>query len=99
MPPSKRWLLDLGEYPDNLRYYNGVVVGTIYKEVDGYYVFVPVEGKGGFWEAAHLREIADILDDINRAWDTEVRDYFERERQREDSRYGTPEVPEYPISD
>lgn len=55
-----------------LFYYNGANCGTLYKEVDGYYHWSPPLQFSGCWNAANLRKIADILDDLNRDWDKEV---------------------------
>ncbi|MFA5152696.1 MAG: hypothetical protein WC554_09070 [Clostridia bacterium] len=50
---------------------NGVVIGQIYQEVDGYYVFLP-DRKDGFWEAYVLRAIANLLDKKNEKWHKQV---------------------------
>jgi len=75
--------------PDRLRVENGRLIfvpngkdiGSVYQEVDGYYVFWP-DGVG-FWESHMLREIADLLDAMNEPWDTEVRNYFEQMKENE----------------
>ena len=51
---------------------NGVILGQIYREVDGYYVFVP-NLLDGFWEAYVLRAIANLLDKKNEKWDKQVK--------------------------
>ena len=68
---------------DRLYYYNGPLMGDVYKEVDGYYVFVP---KGsGFWESHQLRQVADYLDEINKPWHDEVCQYFESLRENDNA--------------
>lgn len=57
---------------------NGVALGEIYMEVDGYYVFEPGRDSNGFWEAYVLRAIADKLDEMNKAWDAEVTEMLSR---------------------
>lgn len=47
---------------------NGPLLGDIYKEVDGYYVFAPLM-KGGYWPEWFLRGIADKLAEMNKEWD------------------------------
>jgi hypothetical protein len=47
---------------------NGVILGHLLKEVDGYFVFYP-ELRGGFWESLIMRILADKMDDLNRDWD------------------------------
>lgn len=55
-----------------LYYNNGVLLGDVIMEVDGYYTFWP-EGHGGYWEAHMLRAVADCLDELNEPWDTQIR--------------------------
>jgi hypothetical protein len=56
-------------------YENGHVLGSIYMEVDGFYVFqfgVPgfdMPHRGGFWEAWIFHLIADTLDGMNEDWE------------------------------
>jgi hypothetical protein len=57
-----------------LVYRNGIRVGEIYIEVDGYYVFEPDPLRNGFWTAEILHEITDILDHKNEDWDTKVKE-------------------------
>lgn len=51
---------------------NGVVIGTSYREIDGYYVFLPAQGKG-FWSSYIMKMIAERLDELNKDWDTQLR--------------------------
>lgn len=59
-------------------FHNGVFLGEIFPEVDGFYVFYP-DLKGGFWEAYVLRAIADYMDELNVPIQKDIEDYFERE--------------------
>jgi hypothetical protein len=54
-----------------VRHPNGATLGRIYREIDGYYVFVT--WVSGYWESPLLRAIADKLDEMNAEWDEEVR--------------------------
>lgn len=50
---------------------NGVKFGELYMEVDGYYVWDSLGGRG-YLEAHVLRNIADKLDELNKDWDIAV---------------------------
>lgn len=52
-------------------YFNKVKLGYAYREVDGYYVF-QFEQLQGYWSDYILREIADILTDLNEEWNKQV---------------------------
>lgn len=54
---------------------NGVKLGEIIMSEDGYYVFFP-ELREGFWEAYVLRQIADKVDEMNKPWDDQVKQFF-----------------------
>lgn len=55
-----------------------MLVGEIYAEVDGYYVFV-YKGGNGYWDSMGLRLIANKLDEMNGEWDQQIRQYFEKQ--------------------
>lgn len=45
-------------------------VGSVYMEVDGYWVWEPPRTvRWGFFAPHHLRRIADKLDEMNKEWD------------------------------
>lgn len=50
----------------------GVFVGQIVQEVDGYYHWV-AGSMTGLWTANALNEIANVLNEMNRNWDDQVR--------------------------
>lgn len=53
---------------------NNSNLGDLIKLEDGYYQWFPTEdATKGFWSAYILREIADKLDELNDAWDQEVK--------------------------
>lgn len=58
----------LSEGRFSVHHENGVKVGELYMEVDGYFVYWPSENKG-FIEAWFLHAIADKLDEMNAEWD------------------------------
>lgn len=53
---------------------NGVVVGWLYCEVDGYYVFDMNPTLRGYTPGWLLRSLADKLDELNAEWDAKIRD-------------------------
>lgn len=61
----------------NLTYENGVHMGELLMDVDGCYKYFPVL-RGGYWDAPPLREIADMLDHLNKDWDEHVQKYFDK---------------------
>ena len=56
---------------------NGLMLGWIYTECDGYFVWQANPELSGFQEAHVLRFIADFLDELNEAWNKQVFEYFE----------------------
>lgn len=54
---------------------NSKHIGYAYKEVDGYYVFIPSNSPsewGKFWSGYALRSIANKLDELNKEWDEKI---------------------------
>ena len=47
-------------------------IGEVLTMEDGYKQFFPDCGSGGYWATWMLREIADIVDAENAAWDAQV---------------------------
>lgn len=56
-------------------YENGVYLGDIVKEVDGFYVYYP-EIRGGYWSSHMMREIADKIDELDAPWQKEMDKYW-----------------------
>lgn len=50
---------------------NGVQIGELYQEIDGFYVFA-LPGRTGYWPEYLLRELADELKELNIKWLGEV---------------------------
>lgn len=63
-------VLDNGNVKDFISI-NGVLLGTSYREIDGFYVFVP-EDRHGFWGEHALRMIADRLKELNADWERQL---------------------------
>lgn len=53
-------------------------LGVIEKDIDGYYKYWPTANLTGYWDEEHLRLIADILKDLNKEYDTLVKQELER---------------------
>jgi hypothetical protein len=53
-------------YAPNLK-----MIGYIYKEVDGFFVYQPSKGDG-CWSGELLKEIAQCLEDLNKAWKNKI---------------------------
>ena len=64
----------------------GVNIGMFYLDVDGSYYYESREG-GGYFGAHTLRDIANLLDEINVPYDEQVKEYFRKERQNEEKDY------------
>ena len=60
----------------------GVNIGMLYLDVDGSYYYEPREG-GGYFGANNLRDIANLLDEINAPFDRVVKEFFDKEREKE----------------
>lgn len=56
---------------------NGIKLGEILCDVDGYYKFFP-EVKSGYWDTYVLREIADHVDKLNEEWNKKVEEELDR---------------------
>lgn len=58
---------------NKLLYINGVCLGEVLPDVDGYYKFWPDTTRGGYWNEYILTRIAKFLKDKNRSWDRQVK--------------------------
>lgn len=52
---------------------NGIKAGEIFMVEDGYHQFFPEAGRGGYWPAWSMREIADKVDSMNESWDAKIK--------------------------
>jgi hypothetical protein len=66
----------------HLIYSNGINLGEVLLDIDGYFYFWPNISIGGAWTSPLLREIADKLDEMNKDWDLEVEGMNEEPRAR-----------------
>jgi hypothetical protein len=63
-----------------VRYENGANLGTLYQEVDGFWVYEP-ELKGGYWPAHLMHAIANELDRRNTPIQAQLDAYFDAESE------------------
>lgn len=54
-----------------------LLIGEIYPEVDGYYVFLPIK-EGGYWSGWVLKTIYNKLEELNKAWDVHLTQVFSK---------------------
>jgi hypothetical protein len=59
-----------------VKFENGVKLGEMLVNDDGYYVYFP-ELNEGYWDAGMMRAIADTLDKLNAPWDARVNAFLE----------------------
>lgn len=55
---------------------NDIVVGSFQLDSDGSYYFYHTDDIAGCWSAHSLKEIAELLDEVNKPFDKQVEDYF-----------------------
>ncbi len=56
-----------------LYYENGVYLGDVIADVDGYYKFWPDCKGGGYWDEHILRLICLHLEGMNKEWDEQIK--------------------------
>ena len=71
-------------------YVNGKLIGQVMRFEDGYYSFMNLDGYQGSWSSYDLRVIPDLLDDLNKPWDNQVKEYFNNLPPEEDEWEGVP---------
>lgn len=56
--------------------FNDIILGQALMDVDGYFYFWDNKALTGFVAAWTLRQIADLLDGLNKEWDDQINEYF-----------------------
>jgi hypothetical protein len=56
-------------------YFNTKHIGSFVRDVDGFFYYSP-NSEGGIWAEYELREIADKLKEMNKAWNEEIERVF-----------------------
>lgn len=81
MSDWQEWLIcePVSEDSQEVRWSNTVLIGSIVKDVDGYWKFAFAKS-GGLWEDGPLRLIADMLIELNMQWDENIKAFFEADR-------------------
>jgi len=75
---SLTYLKDNTDTSKDVFYENGVRIGELYVEIDGYWAFDPDRSNGGFWTEEVLSEIDATLRVMNEAWDHELQEALAR---------------------
>lgn len=50
------------------------ILGEIEQGDDGYYHFWPRRDRVGYWDTDFLRKLADVIDELNKVWDNQVKE-------------------------
>jgi hypothetical protein len=62
--------------PPKLYYGNGVYMGEVLRDVDGFYKWWPLH-KEGYLDEGVLLEVAHLLKGLNQSWENEINEYFD----------------------
>jgi len=54
------------------------IIGNFIMDVDGYYYFVYDTTQNGLWTSYSLRMVADLLDEINKPHEENIKEYFKQ---------------------
>ena len=57
-------------------WHNDVCLGDIVMAEDGFYVFFPTKGRGGFWDEKLFFGLYKILHELNKPWEACIREDF-----------------------
>ena len=52
------------------------IIGNFIMDVDGYYYFTYDTTQNGLWTSYSLRMVADLLDEINKPHEENIKEYF-----------------------
>lgn len=59
-----------------LYYSNGVPMGEVLMDVDGYYKYWPIT-TGGYWDEGSLTYVLEYLKEKNKEWDERINEFFQ----------------------
>ena len=62
---------------------NGKEIGSFQLDIDGYYYFWENSELTGCWTGNNLREIAELLDEVNKPFDEQVKEYFTKLKEKQ----------------
>lgn len=60
---------------------NQKVVGKFILDVDGFFYFWP-EREDGAWSSWSMKEIAEMMEDMNREWEEKIKEHFEEKTKK-----------------
>jgi hypothetical protein len=60
--------------------FNNKLIGYAIMDVDGYYYYEYTTQTNGFWSSHSLRMVADLLDEMNKPHDDNVKEYFSKNK-------------------
>ena len=60
--------------------FNDRVVAEVLLDVDGYYYIYLPEGSGGAYQAEHFKEIGEMVIELNRPYEEELKAYFDKQQ-------------------
>jgi len=56
--------------------FNVKIIGEIVKVEDGFYQFFPDTKNQGYWTSYMLKNVAELLDLMNKDWEDHISEYF-----------------------
>jgi len=61
------------------------LLGHFIMDVDGFYYFDYVTAPNGLWTSYSLRMVADLLEEMNKPYENNVKEYFKKNDETSDS--------------
>lgn len=67
-------LEEIERFPKNYKAYwrNSKYIGEFLKDVDGFYLYYPVEENYGGWNQSSLQALADTITELNQPWEEQI---------------------------
>lgn len=62
---------------------NNLLLGSLIMDVDGFFYFWPEDERKGSWSSWVMKEIVQIMEDMNAQWKKHVDDWFESQRKKD----------------
>ena len=61
------------------------LLGHFIMDIDGYYYFDYVTSPNGLWTSYSLRMVADLLEEMNKPYEDNIKEYFKKNDEASDS--------------
>jgi len=61
------------------------LLGHFVMDVDGFYYFDYVTAPNGLWTSYSLRMVADLLEEMNKPYEDNIKEYFKKNDEASDS--------------